>query len=198
VKFGHAVSHCQCSKICLKLPKSIQIYLETISSWNFEIPPKIEILVLSKKMTSMCRRGTKAWAHCLDFQSKNFPYAFFNVMSKNGLCMWISVYPFVQNDIFLKVPYVLWIWDFVDMYLTHPGIRIWSPSIHTYYKKWFFGPLKLCCTQLYFSTLNLIILQMVWNECIRFGGHIYIQVSYRILQLEVQKKSPILHNMLCF
>jgi hypothetical protein len=34
VKFGHAVSHCQWSKICPK----------TISSRNFEIPPKIEIL----------------------------------------------------------------------------------------------------------------------------------------------------------
>jgi hypothetical protein len=26
--------------------------------------------------------------------------------------MWISAYPFVQNDIFLKVSYVSWIWDF--------------------------------------------------------------------------------------
>jgi hypothetical protein len=26
VKFGHAVSHCQCSKICPKLPKIAQNY----------------------------------------------------------------------------------------------------------------------------------------------------------------------------
>jgi hypothetical protein len=33
-----------------------------------------------------------------------------------------------------------------------------------------------------------MILQIVWNECVRFGGHINIQVSYKILQLEVLKK----------
>jgi hypothetical protein len=32
------------------------------------------------------------------------------------------------------------------------------------------------------STLNLMILQMVRNKCVRFGGHIYIEVSYKILQ----------------
>jgi hypothetical protein len=41
-------------------------------------------------------------------------------------------------------------------------------------------------------------LQTVWNECIRFGGHVNIQVSYKILQLEVPKKAPILHNLPCF
>jgi hypothetical protein len=43
-----------------------------------------------------------------------------------------------------------------------------------------------------------MILQTVWNECVRFGGHINIQVSYKILQLEVQKKALILHNLPCF
>jgi hypothetical protein len=63
----------------LKLPKTTKICPETISSRNFEIPPKIEILVFFKIKTSMCRGGTKAWAYHLDFQSKNFPCAFFNV-----------------------------------------------------------------------------------------------------------------------
>jgi hypothetical protein len=27
-----------------------------------------------------------------------------------------------------------------------------------------------------------MILQSVWNECIRFGGHVNIQVSYKILE----------------
>jgi hypothetical protein len=126
------------------------------------------------------------------------------LLSKNGLCMWISTYPFVQNDIFFKVPYISWMWDFVDMYLTHLGTRIWSPSIHTYSKKWFLWPPKLCCTprahgkELFFSILNLMILQMVWNECVRFGGQINIQVSYKILQLEVQTKASIFHNLPCF
>jgi hypothetical protein len=39
-----------------------------------------------------------------------------------------------------------------------------------------------------------MILQMVWNECVRFGGHTNIQVSYKILQLEILKKALILHN----
>jgi hypothetical protein len=43
-----------------------------------------------------------------------------------------------------------------------------------------------------------MILQIVWNECIRFGGHVNIQVSYKILQLEVLKKALSLHNLPCF
>jgi hypothetical protein len=39
-----------------------------------------------------------------------------------------------------------------------------------------------------------MILQMVRNDCERFGGHIEIQVSYKILQLEIPKKAPILQN----
>jgi hypothetical protein len=39
-----------------------------------------------------------------------------------------------------------------------------------------------------------MILQMVWNECVRFGGH----VSYKILRLEVLKKALILLNPTCF
>jgi hypothetical protein len=47
-------------------------------------------------------------------------------------------------------------------------------------------------------TLNLMILQTVWNEWVRFGGHINIQVSFKILELEVLKKALILHNPTCF
>jgi hypothetical protein len=49
----------------------------------------------------------------------------------------------------------------------------------------------------FFPTLNLLILQAVWNECVRFGGHVNIQVSYKILQLEVLKKALILQNLPC-
>jgi hypothetical protein len=41
-------------------------------------------------------------------------------------------------------------------------------------------------------TLNVMISQTVKNECVRFGGHVDIEVSYKILQLEVLKESPIL------
>jgi hypothetical protein len=37
----------------------------------------------------------------------------------------------------------------------------------------------------FMSTLNVMILQMVRNECVRFGGHVDIEVRYKILQLDV-------------
>jgi hypothetical protein len=50
----------------------------------------------------------------------------------------------------------------------------------------------------FFPILNLMILQTVWNECVRFDGHINIQVSYKIIRLEVPKKASILHSPTCF
>jgi hypothetical protein len=49
-----------------------------------------------------------------------------------------------------------------------------------------------------FSTLNVMILQMVRNECVRFGRHVDIEVSYKILQLDVLEKTPSLQNPPCF
>jgi hypothetical protein len=60
------------------LPKSAQ-------RQNFEIPPKIEILVVFKKKKSTCRGGTRACFNRLDFQSKNFYMLF--LLSKNSLCL---------------------------------------------------------------------------------------------------------------
>jgi hypothetical protein len=50
----------------------------------------------------------------------------------------------------------------------------------------------------YFPTLSDMILQMVGNECVRFGGYVEVQVSYKILWLEVPKKARVLHNFPCF
>jgi hypothetical protein len=50
----------------------------------------------------------------------------------------------------------------------------------------------------FFSTLNLMILQTIWNEWVRFGGHVNIQVSYKILRLEVLKKALICTIQLAF
>jgi hypothetical protein len=47
------------------------------------------------------------------------------------------------------------------------------------------------------STLNVMILQTVRNEYVRFGGHVDIEVSYKILQLDVLKETSILHNLSC-
>jgi hypothetical protein len=43
-----------------------------------------------------------------------------------------------------------------------------------------------------------MISQMVRNESVRFGRHIDIEVSYKILQLEVPKMVLILHIRLAF
>jgi hypothetical protein len=48
------------------------------------------------------------------------------------------------------------------------------------------------------STFNVMILQMVRNECLRLGVHVDIQVSYKILQLQIPKEILILHQQLGF
>jgi hypothetical protein len=48
------------------------------------------------------------------------------------------------------------------------------------------------------STLNVMISQMVRNGSVIFGRHIDIEVSYKILQLEVPKLVSILHYPACF
>jgi hypothetical protein len=50
----------------------------------------------------------------------------------------------------------------------------------------------------FLSTLNVMILQMVKNECVRFGEHVDIEVSYKTLQLKVLKEIPSLYNPPCF
>ena len=43
----------------------------------------------------------------------------------------------------------------------------------------------------FFSTLNIMILQMVKSEDLRFGELIGIQVRYKILWFEVSKRSQL-------
>jgi hypothetical protein len=79
----------------------------------------------------------------------------------------------------------------------------WSPLIHIYSIKWLFLPLKHCRIpwaqgkKTLFPTLNVMILQMVRNEYVRFGGHVEVQVSYKIL-VGNTKKVLILYNLPCF
>jgi hypothetical protein len=47
-------------------------------------------------------------------------------------------------------------------------------------------------------TLNVMILQTVRNECVRFGGHVDIEVSYKIIWLNVLKETQNLYNLSCF
>jgi hypothetical protein len=82
-------------------------------------------------------------------------------------------------------------YDFEDMYLTHLETRIWRGTFHIYFKKWFFGLQNSACSlwawgkKLLLSTLNVIILQTVRNECVRFGGH--VDIDYAIFE------SPTIH-----
>ena len=48
------------------------------------------------------------------------------------------------------------------------------------------------------STLNIMILQMVKSEDLRFGEHVDFQVRYKILWLEVPKRLSTLRNLACF
>jgi hypothetical protein len=133
----------------------------------------------------MCRRGTRVYFHRLDFQSKNFSYAIF-IVKKWPLYVKFSI-RLVEIDDILKVPHLVWACDFVDMYLTHLGIRIQRGSFQIYLKKWFFWTPKYCCPPFarakitFSSTLKVMISQMVRNENVRFGRHIDIEVSYKIL-----------------
>jgi hypothetical protein len=43
-----------------------------------------------------------------------------------------------------------------------------------------------------------MILQMVRNEIVRFGRHKDIEISYKILQLDLPKLVQILHYLSCF
>jgi hypothetical protein len=43
-----------------------------------------------------------------------------------------------------------------------------------------------------------MISQIVRKVCVRFGGHVDIEVNYKILQLEILNEAPILLNSPCF
>jgi hypothetical protein len=112
----------------------------------------------------------------------------------------------IFNTTILKMSFLhlLWIWDFVDMYLTHLRTRKKYCTIHAYSKTLFFWPPKLWCPPLaegkitYLSTLNFMILQMVKNECVRFCEHVDRHVNYKILRLKVPNNAQTLHNPPCF
>ena len=67
-----------------------------------------------------------------------------------------------------------------------------------------FGLAKLYCPPLahgknfFLSTLNVMISQTIRNECTRFGGHVDIEVSCKILWLEIQNDAFILLNSSSF
>ena len=181
----------------------VKISPKTICLKNFEIPPKIKILIFWKKSNPVSRWHTKACAHCLDFQYNNFSLCFLYCQKTTFVCEFQHT-PLWKIIFFLNASHFLWIWDFVDINLTHLGTRIKCCTIHAYLKKLFFGPSKFYYPPLaqgkktFLSTLNVMILQTVRNKCARFGGHVNIEVSYKILWLDVLKETPSLQNRPCF
>jgi hypothetical protein len=129
----------KCAQIRPKLPKSAWRQL----AWGtLKCHQNLRSYCFSKIKISICKRVTRACFHHSDFLSKKLSYAIFIVKKQPFFSVWISAYPLVEIDDFLKVLHLVWAWDFVDMYLTHLGIRIQRGSFQIYLKKWFFGPQK--------------------------------------------------------
>jgi hypothetical protein len=146
----------------------------------------------------MCRGGTRVCFHHLNFQSKKFSYAIFNV-KKRPLYVNFSIPPcgkwfFSQCSTSLVERRF---WGHVPNSLRNKNMERHIPYL---LQKIVFWPSKLCYPlraqgkKTFLSTLNIMILQMVRNECARFGGHVDIEVSYKILLLNVLKETPILHT----
>jgi hypothetical protein len=112
--FRHALSHCECSKICPKLPKVAQKQL----AWGtLKCHQNLRFSYFSLKKISTCSHGTKAYAHHLDFQKNNFLYIIFYCQKMALVCefqhtpLWKMIFfqcstPFVDMR-------------FWDMYLTY-------------------------------------------------------------------------------
>jgi hypothetical protein len=139
-KWGHAVSHrhmatAQNYQILSKFVQR-QLALGTLKYHQ-----KLRFWFFSKKIMYIENAPEHVLAIWI-FNTTIFCMPF--LLSKSGLCMWISAYLLVENNFFLNVPHLLWIWDFVDLYLTHLETRIKCCTIHAYLKKLIFGPSKLC------------------------------------------------------
>ena len=162
----------------------------------------------------MNRGCSNAYAQYLGFQYNNFGDVF-SIVNRWPLLMNFSILHY-GNFFFLNVPHLLWVWDFVDIYLIHLGTRknhgcmhhqVQSRhgcTIYAYLKKLFFELENIVVFLLalrkksILSTLNFMILQMVRNEWVKFGRHVDIQVNYKILQLKVPNNAQTLHNPPCF
>jgi hypothetical protein len=140
--------------------KSVQNYPKTISLRNFEIPPKIWDFGVFQKENSMCRGSTKACVHYLDFRISPCAKWCFSQASTP-----LVVYNSPRNKN-MKEWFILHLLEKM-VFLTSRTLL--SPS----------------GTRIFFpSTLNVMISQMVENECLGFDQHVDIQVSYKIKQFE--------------
>jgi hypothetical protein len=141
----------------------------------------------------MCREGTRACFHRLDFQSKNFSYAIFIVKNRPlyvNFCIplrgkyffWQPSTPLVNMRFFTHVPNST----------MNKNLRSGKPYQRRKMVLMASKTLLSLSEKTFSSTLNVMISQTVRNECVRFGRHVDIQVNYKILRLKILKDNPIL------
>jgi hypothetical protein len=136
------------------------------------------------------------------FSIKNFSYAIF-IVQKRPLYVNFSIPPcgrwFISQ---CSTPLVgMRFWGHVPNSLRNKNIERHIPYLLL--KMVFFAfktllSLRAQGKKTFLSTLNVMILQTVRNECVRFGGHVDIEVRYKILRLDILKETQILHNLSWF
>jgi hypothetical protein len=93
--FVHTLSHCQCSRICPKLPKSARRLL----TWEtLKCHQNLRFLFFSY-IAEAIKHVLTVWIFNKTKSCMSF------LLSKNNLCMWIWAYPLAENDFFLNVPH---------------------------------------------------------------------------------------------
>ena len=150
----------------------------------------------------MRRRGTNIYAHCLDFQYNNFGDVFSIVKKLAWLVNFSISHCWEKKNSQCSTPLVG-----LRLYRHVPNSpRDKNKMMHHPYllEKVVFWPPKLCFLPLaqekkpFSSIFNFMILQMVRNECVKFGRHTDRQVDYKILQLKIPNNAQTLHNPPCF
>jgi hypothetical protein len=96
------------------------------------------ILVFLKRIKFCEEREHQSMYPPFGFSIQELSICHFHCQKIAFICEFQHI-PLCKMTFFLKVPYVSWVWDSVDMYLTHLGTKIWSSSIHIYTKEWFSG-----------------------------------------------------------
>jgi hypothetical protein len=118
-------------------------------------------------------------------------------------CISNSMSNSVSKCMLIRLSNKMYVKQNIKMYVEKTIAHL-QDNFHIYFRKWFFWPSKLYFSlwaqgkKTFLSTLNVMILQTMRNECERFGGHVDIEVSYKILELGVLKETQNLHNLSCF
>jgi hypothetical protein len=151
--FEHALSHCLCNKFCPKLPKTAKICPKSMfSPFGFSIQEFFICLFFGQKMAFVC-----------EFQHTPCRKWFFPQCST----------PLVDMRF----------WGHVPTSLRNKNMERLIPYL---FLKMVFWPSKLCWPfkaqwkKTFFQLWTLWSCKR-WGMSVRFGGHVYIEVNYKIL-----------------